>query len=70
MFKLNYGLSSDLAAQSQDRQPIKTSLKLVSAIFVKLLFFHQMIALSLMIMENVFISSKKLFSLSRFQVFS
>ena len=41
------------------------SLKLVSAIFIKFLFFHQMIALQ-KLWKILFISSKKLFSFSRY----
>ena len=41
------------------------SSKLVSAIFIKLLFFHQMIALQ-KLWKMFFISSKKLFSFSRY----
>ena len=43
------------------------SLKLVSAIFIKFLFFHQMIALQ-KLWKN-FISSKKLFAFSRYSNF-
>ena len=44
------------------------ALKLVSAIFYQLLIFHQMIAL-LKLWEMFFISSKKLFSFSRYSNF-
>ena len=43
-------------------------LKLVSAIFTKFYFFHQMIALQ-KLWKMLFISSKKLFSFSRYSVF-
>ena len=43
-------------------------LKLVSAIFIKFLFFHQMIALQ-KLWKMLFISSKKLFSFSRYSFF-
>ena len=44
------------------------SLKLVSAIFIKFLFFHQMIALQ-KLWKMLFISSKKLFLFSRYSIF-
>ena len=44
------------------------SLKLVSAIFIKFLFFHQMIALQ-KLWKMLFISLKKLFSFSRYSNF-
>ena len=43
-------------------------LKLVSAIFIKFLFFHQMIALQ-KLWKMLFISSKMLFSFSRYSIF-
>ena len=43
-------------------------LKFVSAIFIKFLFFHQMIALQ-NLWKMFFISSKKLFSFSRYSTF-
>ena len=43
-------------------------LKLVSTIFIKFLFFHQMIALQ-KLWKMLFISSKKLFSFSRYSIF-
>ena len=43
-------------------------LKLVSAIFIKFLFFHQMIALQ-KLRKMLFSSSKKLFSFSRYSIF-
>ena len=50
------------------RQQIIDSSKLVSAIFIKFLFFHQMIALQ-KLRKMLFISSKKLFSLLRYSIF-
>ena len=44
------------------------SLKLVSAIFIKFSFFHQMIALQ-KLCKTLFMSSKKLFSFSRYSNF-
>ena len=44
------------------------NLKLVSAIFMKFLFFHQMIAFQ-NLWKMFFISSKKLFSFSRYSIF-
>ena len=46
----------------------RSILKLVSAIFIKFLFFHQMIALQTL-WKMFFISSKKLFSFSRYSIF-
>ena len=46
---------------------IKIYLKLVSAIFYQVFIFHQVIALSKL--KMIFISSKKLFSFSRFLYF-
>ena len=45
-----------------------TTLKLVPAIFIKFLFFHQTIALQ-KLWKMIFISSKKLFSFSRYSIF-
>ena len=45
-----------------------TTLKLVPAIFIKFLFFHQIIALQ-KLWKMLFISSKKLFSFSRYSIF-
>ena len=42
--------------------------KAMSAIFIKFLFFHQMIALQ-KLWKMLFISSKKLFSFSRYSIF-
>ena len=47
----------------------EVNLKPVSAIFIKFLFFHQMIALQ-KLCKMLFISSKKLFSFSRSSNFS
>ena len=47
---------------------IKPSLKLVSAVFYQIFIFHQMIALQ-KLWKMSFISSKKLFSLSRYSNF-
>ena len=44
------------------------NLKLVFAIFIKFLFFHLMIALQ-MLWKMLFISSKELFSFSRYSIF-
>ena len=44
------------------------NLKLVSTIFIKFLFFHQKIALQ-KLWKMLFISSKKLFSFSRYSIF-
>ena len=44
------------------------SFKLVNAIFIKFLFFHQMIALQ-KLRKMLFISSNKLLSLSRYSIF-
>ena len=46
----------------------KINLKLLSAIFVKFLFFHQMIGLQ-KLWKLLFISSTKLFSFSRYSIF-
>ena len=46
----------------------KVNLKLVSTIFVKFLFFHQMIGLQ-KLWKLLFISSTKLFSCSRYSIF-
>ena len=46
----------------------KCNLKLVSTIFIKFLFFHQMIALQ-KLWKVLFISSKELFSFSRNSIF-
>ena len=43
-------------------------LKLVSPIFIKFLFFHQMVALQ-KLWKMLFISSKKLFSFLRYSIF-
>ena len=48
--------------------PTKWTLKLVSAIFIKFLFFHQMIALQ-KLWKMLFISSKKPFSFLRYSNF-
>ena len=48
--------------------PLPTPLKLVSAFFIKFLFFHQNIALQ-KLWKMFFVSSKKLFSFSRYSDF-
>ena len=49
-------------------EEVQDNLKLVSAIFIKILFFHQMIVLQ-KLWKMLFISSKKLFSFSRYSIF-
>ena len=51
-----------------DVKRVNDCLKLVSAILIKFLFFHQMIAFQ-KLWKMLFISSKKLFSFSRYSIF-
>ena len=63
--KNNGNLRIDCFLWSVSRFKLLNTLKLVSAVFVKFSFFYQMIALQ-KLWKMLFISSKKLFSFSRY----
>ena len=63
------GIIAKLCLQWKSRKWICSEFPfLVSAIFIKFVFFHQMIALQ-KLWKMLFISSKKLFSFSRYSIF-
>ena len=68
MWWISYGYYVIFMYGGQNSWFCKASLKLVSTIFIKFLFFHQMIALQ-KLWKMFFISSKKLFSFSRYSNF-
>ena len=58
----------EAAKDTEYQNLLEQTLKLVSTIFIKFLFFYQMIALQ-KLWKMLFISSKKLFSFSRYSIF-
>ena len=68
IFSVQYLLFSSVTTIHYFKSFAGVFLKLVSAIFIKFLLFHQMIALQ-KLWKMVFISSKKLFSISRYSLF-
>ena len=68
LYLLLYSLSTSLIGYNTVHHINTRSLKLVSSIFIKFLFFDQMIALK-KLWKMLFISSKKVFSFSRYSNF-